>query len=143
MTTPSMSPPAAGLTSDERAAQGDRCRWDRAASDRLLHRVAASPCRSRTAMSGRRSRREWQLRAGENEGRGPKSNRRRITAAVIIALAVAAAAIIAVVAFAGRGTVEKTSAPARAAASGQASGPFRAVLANGTQFTSRDLVGKP
>jgi cytochrome oxidase Cu insertion factor (SCO1/SenC/PrrC family) len=62
---------------------------------------------------------------------------------VIIALAVAAAAIVAVVAFAGRGKVEKTAAPGRSAASGQASGPFQTVLASGTGFTSRDLGGRP
>jgi len=94
-------------------------------------------------MSGKRSRRERQIRAGKSEGGRPNSDRRRITAAVIIALAAAAAAIVAVVAFAGRGKVEKAAAPVRSADSGQASGPFQTVLASGTQFTSRDLGGKP
>lgn len=91
-------------------------------------------------MSAKKSRLSQQEAAPESPS-APSSNRRRLVAVAIIVLALAAAAVVAVVAFADRGKVEKVSASATA--SHQATGRFRTVLANGTSFSSRDLVGKP
>ncbi len=90
-------------------------------------------------MSAKKSRREQQQGIAEKVT-GSTTNRRRLLSVAIIALALGAAAVVAVVAFGGRGKVEKAQTPVAAL---QASGRFRTVLANGASFSSRDLVGQP
>ena len=92
-------------------------------------------------MSAKNSRRLPQDGAAPETASASSNNRRRLVAVAIIAVALAAAAAVAVVAFAGRGKVEKVSAPA--SVSRQATGRFRTVLADGTSFSSRNLTGKP
>src|SRR5262249_29119107 len=70
------------------------------------------------------------------------SNGRRLGALAIIGLAIAAAAVVAVVAFGGRGKVEKTAAPA-ANGSALAAGRFHTVLASGAPLTSAQFTGRP
>lgn len=89
-------------------------------------------------MSGKQSRSERQKEVVEKTTASP-TNRRRLLAVAILALALGAATVVAVVAFGGRGKVEKAPAPVAAR---QASERFRTVLANGASFSSRDLVGK-
>jgi cytochrome oxidase Cu insertion factor (SCO1/SenC/PrrC family) len=94
-------------------------------------------------MSGKRSRREREAKRRGDQGSPSwiSGNRRRLGALAIIGLAIAAAAVVAVVAFSGRGKVEKTAAPA-ADRQALAAGRFHTVLTSGAPLTGRDLAGR-